>query len=99
MAYHMYYHRDGTPATQEESMELFGKSRVVKQETTPSGFFVSTVFLVLNHAFGEGPPLIFETMVFSDDSGRDLDCERYSTEEEARAGHEKWVKKYTCPLN
>jgi len=28
------------------------------------GVRVSTVFLGLDHAFGEGPPLLFETMIF-----------------------------------
>ena len=48
---------------------------------------VSTVFLGLNHNFEDGPPLIFETLVF----GGDLDGEmrRYSTWEEAENGHKK----------
>lgn len=48
---------------------------------------VSTVFLGLNHAFrDDDPPLWFETMVF----GGALDGEqvRYTTIEEAKAGHE-----------
>jgi hypothetical protein len=57
---------------------------------------VSTVFLGLDHRFGgEGPPLIWETMVFSP-GGSDDYCERYATYEEALAGHHKaieWVKK------
>jgi len=51
----------------------------------------------LDHQYGEGPPLIFETMVFpsKDDMG-ELDMSRYSTEADAIAGHaamvEKWQK-------
>lgn len=47
--------------------------------------WISTVWLGLNHNFFDGPPLIFETMIF----GGNLDQEmwRYSTVEEARAGH------------
>ena len=47
---------------------------------------VSTVFLGLDHQWGNGPPLLFETMVF----GGELDGEqeRYSTWEEAIEGHE-----------
>jgi hypothetical protein len=30
---------------------------------------VSTVFLGLDHNFGEGPPLLFETMIFTDGDG------------------------------
>lgn len=46
---------------------------------------VSTVFLALDHGWGEGPPLLFETRVF----GGPLDGEtyRYSTWEEAEGGH------------
>ena len=52
---------------------------------------VSTVWLGLDHQYGEGPPLIFETMVFPDDSFVDSFCERYSTETEALDGHERIV--------
>lgn len=46
---------------------------------------VSTVFLGLDHQFGDGPPLIFETLA----TGGKLDGEmdRYSTWDEAAAGH------------
>ncbi len=50
---------------------------------------VSTVFLGLNHRFDEGPPLIFETMIFGGD--HDETMWRYSTWEEAEAGHERVV--------
>ena len=52
---------------------------------------VSTVFLALNHRFGSGPPLLFETMVFGGDY--DFEQERYSTWEEAEAGHARWLDK------
>lgn len=47
---------------------------------------VSTVFLALDHNFsGEGPPLLFETMVFGGvEDGRQW---RYSTWREAEEGH------------
>ena len=48
---------------------------------------VSTVFLGLDHNFSEsGPPLIFETMVFGGVMGEE--CDRYSTWDQAVAGHE-----------
>lgn len=50
---------------------------------------VSTVFLGLNHAFGGGRPLWFETMVFGGEHDQDMD--RYATLEEAMAGHERMV--------
>jgi hypothetical protein len=46
---------------------------------------VSTVFLGLDHNWGEGPPLLFETMVFG--GPLDDETERYSTYEQAEAGH------------
>jgi hypothetical protein len=51
---------------------------------------VSTVWLGLDHNFGDGPPLIFETMIFGDGS-LDLTCRRYITEEQALAGHKEMV--------
>lgn len=55
---------------------------------TPFGARVSTVWLGLDHGFGNAKPLIFETMVF-DRHGHDVYQARYSTEEEARIGHER----------
>jgi hypothetical protein len=55
-------------------------------DDTINGVRVSTVFLGLDHSYGDGPPLLFETKAF----GGDLDeaCERCSTLEEAKAQHE-----------
>jgi hypothetical protein len=51
------------------------------------GIIVSTVFLGLDHNWGGGPPLLFETMIFG---GRHDDYqERYSTWDEAVEGHKK----------
>lgn len=50
----------------------------------------------MDHNFsGEGPPLIFETMIFdhsTDDSTDSGYMERYSTEEDALIGHTIAVK-------
>lgn len=46
---------------------------------------VSTVFLGLDHGYGDGPPLIFETMIFGGD--HDGEQWRYSTWQEAEEGH------------
>ncbi len=51
---------------------------------------ISTVFLGLDHRFGEGPPLLFETMVFGGKHHQEID--RYSTWDEAEKGHAKFVK-------
>lgn len=58
--------------------------RVANTDLT-DGSHVSTVFLGLNHGWGDGPPLLFETMVF--DGPCDGDQERCSTWEQAEAQH------------
>lgn len=59
------------------------------------GAQVSTVFIGIDHGFGMfgGRPLVFETMVF----GGPLDdaCERYSTYDEAEAGHADMLRRVT----
>lgn len=63
--------------------------------TTVGGVRISTVFLGLDHQYGDGPPLLFETMVFAGEPGDDCYCDRYSTWDEAAAGHAKavqWVR-------
>lgn len=53
---------------------------------------VSTVFIGIDHNFGEGPPLLFETMIFNDGGEHDQYQERYSTRQEALAGHIKALR-------
>ena len=52
---------------------------------------VSTVFLGLDHQWGDGPPMIFETMVFGGPLGQDQD--RYSTWDDAIKGHKNMIEK------
>ena len=64
---------------------------------------VSTVFLGLNYNhFGEGDPLLFETMSFWPEDLSKSEQWRYFTWEEAEAGHRKMVeeiKKMICDAN
>ena len=70
----------------------------IAETTLADGTYVSTVWLGLNHRFTDGPPLIFETMTFSPNDNMDeQDQERYSTEEEALAGHQRMVEKWSRP--
>ena len=72
---------------------MFEQDRIVKQEQV-GVYWISTVHLGIDHSFGGGgPPVIFETMVFRSRMS-DLDCDRYSTEEQALAGHEAMTKKW-----
>lgn len=92
-----YYRRDGTPYPGDGLLEWGRdfedrKLKIVKQENI-GDVLVSTVWLGLDHGWGRGSPLIFETMVFrGDDSGDEQ--ERYSMEEEALAGHERIASRY-----
>lgn len=66
-------------------------------QTMVGPYRVSTVFLGIDHNhFRDGPPLLFETMIFDDSKVRrrnqELDYQkRFSTWEEAEAGHDKAI--------
>ena len=90
----MYYDRQGRSITLAEFAALHTEDyyRVTLAEFGEVS--VSTVWLGINHRFGEGPPLIFETLVLTDaDHPLDQAGERYATEADAVAGHERWVAK------
>jgi hypothetical protein len=66
----------------------FSDERVVAK-TDRQGFHISTVFLGIDHS-SEPPPLLFETMIFRGGvGGDDVYSERYSTWDEALAGHRR----------
>lgn len=76
--------------------------KIIKQDQIDR-YFISTVWLGLNHAlFRKHPPMIFETMIFVKQEEGEPEPEdpwhlyqqRYSTEEEARKGHDDAVS--TC---
>ena len=92
-------------------VENVGNRRVA--ETTVNGFWVSTVFLGINHDYsGAGPGLWFETMVFDDKEGGPPPPEigakvrrflsdmqvRYPTWAEAEKGHATIVEIIRCGL-
>jgi hypothetical protein len=91
-----HYDRQGKPMTMMDWAQSLKSDRRVAETTLPNGYWISTVWLGLNHQFGSGPPLIFETMVFqSRDDLDEMDCDRYSTEAEALKGHEEMVAKWS----
>jgi hypothetical protein len=61
--------------------------RKVARDIVSKGVEVSTVFLGLDHSFGDGPPLLWETMIFG--GPNDQYQERYATLQEATEGHKK----------
>jgi hypothetical protein len=89
----LYYNRRGEQVgTSEASALILGDRHVARTHLVVDGVpvIVSTVHLVFDHQYSDGPPLIFETMVFgvADDNPQ----WRYSTEEEAKLGHQKVVE-------
>lgn len=58
-----------------------------------NGFYISTVFLALDHSYGSGPLMLYETMVF-EKGGEDVDCWRYATREDALEGHALAIQQY-----
>lgn len=102
-----YYDRAGNPLDQAGGMAAFGRdvNRTVAYTritggSPPQVFEVSTVHLVLDHGWGDGPPIIFETMVFGPDGDEWGDfCDRYTTEQQARNGHTAVVVQVTADLS
>lgn len=84
------------PATLMEWAQWFeaGNRKIARTELGPRGV-VSTVFLGLDHGSGNGPPILFETLVFG--GPLDDEMERYSTLEEAEAGHAAMVERLREP--
>lgn len=85
----MYYDKEGKPLSLYVWAYMFEDMlyRRIGWTEFPNGAYVSTVWLGLDHSFGCGPPLIFESMVF--DGVHDQETVRYSTEAEALAGHDQ----------
>lgn len=73
-------------------------------DDTIGPYRVSTVFLGLDQSFGDGPPVLWETMIFGMDeeyvalngkrkrSRKSLDTFRYTSKAEALDGHARAVK-------
>jgi hypothetical protein len=69
------YYPDGKPILDDELMDATMKwallfeqcdgNRIVGQTRTLYGEKLSTIWLGLDHSFGHGPPLIFETILFA----------------------------------
>jgi hypothetical protein len=95
---HLWYDREGQPIDVEKADTLLGNpdykrvglTEITSASNPDTSYRVSTVWLGVNHAFGGGPPIIFETMVFGPEN-TDEYMQRYATEAEARAGHAETV--------
>lgn len=101
-----YYDRAGAPISMQEWGRLFVpeyqivRATIVTDSAAPPGtctFEISTVWIGLDHRWGDGPPLIFETMIFAPDGHvLDHECRRYSTEDEAQIGHAEMEQIAAC---
>jgi hypothetical protein len=94
----LYFNKEGEPISQEGwEAVMFTDYQIVRKTSIWDALFtpiieVSTVWLGMKHNWsGEGPPIIFETMVFGSKEFEDYQW-RYATEAEAIAGHEEVVK-------
>ena len=72
-----------------EGAKAFDDPRRIVAQQEIGNVRVSTIFLGLDHGFGEGPPLLWETMIFG--GTHDKDQWRYSSRADAVAGHEAAV--------
>src|SRR5438132_1424804 len=92
-----YFDKDGNPISFERWAELYTPEYKRVDETTlvEQGVWISTVWLGMNLVFmPDSPPIIFETMVFSLENGMaEDDMDRYSTLEQAKAGHQAMVER------
>jgi hypothetical protein len=94
----MHYRLEGRTVVEEPDLYVWarwfeeGVRRVALTQVREKQA-VSTVFLGLDHSFGTGPPLLFESMVVGGPA-EGLQA-RYSTWDEAQAGHDllvTWVE-------
>lgn len=88
-----YRDRRGKVITRErwcELIEMPGYSQLWTR-TFDETITISTIWLGMNHNFGQGEAMIFETQVFEvqefEEPARSVRQERYATEEDALKGH------------
>ncbi len=86
-----YYVLDEKNQPKPATVEEFGKfmadpfRKVVSRTDLPGDVQISTVFLGLDHGWGRGEPVLFETMIFG--GQHDQHMWRYTSREAAVLGH------------
>lgn len=74
------------------SYRRVGRSKILDAADPTTSFDVSTVWMGLDYRFGDdGPPLIFETMIWPEGSQDESDCQRWPTLKDAQLGHTSFV--------
>lgn len=91
----LYILRDGMPVHEPDTLEwakwyeTSRSERIVEQTYLSIGggreVKISTIFLALDHCYDDGPPILWETMIFG--GPMDGNMWRYTTRAEAEAGH------------
>jgi hypothetical protein len=74
--------------------EWFANADRVVFRTELGATLISTVFLGINHQFHNGPPILFETMIFTDGEPEDFQT-RCSTWNEAETQHKEALEFWT----
>lgn len=92
----LFYDRQGKPLAMMEWAEIRTDEYVRVAEDTIGKYWVSTVWLGVDHSFMPGSkPVIFETMIFDKENGGTASMDefmwRYCTEEDALKGHQDAV--------
>ena len=85
---------DGNPVREPDTLQWGkwfqdGGGRRVGNTKIREGVSVSTVFLGIDHNWGEGPPVLWETMIFV--GKHDQDQDRYTSALDAIHGHWEMV--------
>ena len=95
----LFFDPEGNPTTADK-LEGYVKFKIVEQ-TSLKSHWISTVWLGINHAWGNSPPLIYETMVFlttpggAPDFGEACEQQRYVARADAFLGHYLMVARWT----
>lgn len=79
--------RNPVPVTFDEWLHHPNKMQRVAASGVEGEIYVSTMFLGIDHRFDDGPPMIFETMIFG--GPHDQWQERCSTWTEAEEMHKR----------
>lgn len=96
----MHYDRQGVPiGLGDFAMLMSDPSYRIVAQTNIDVARVSTIWLGIDHRFMQsGPPILFETMIFGYEFELDGYQHRYTTEEEARTGHDVIVAQVETQL-
>ena len=94
----LYILKDGKPVPCDDTLawgEWFSRNegRIVARDEDVDGYFVSTVFMGIDHSFGFSPvPILFETMAWKHGQDSPVVQLRYCCADFAREQHRKVVE-------